>query len=102
MKKILILGVGLVGKVLSQKLKERYKVFGTYNHNEIKLNQVKLMKFEVKNPTQINSILDKITPNIIINCLRDDVNNQLQIINELIEYSQETQAHLFHVNSQCL
>lgn len=100
MKKILILGVtGLVGKALSQKLKDNYEVFGTYNRNETRLDQVNLIKFEVKNPTQINSILDEITPNIIINCLRGDFENQLQIMNELIEFSQKTQAHIYFMST---
>lgn len=54
MKKILILGVmGLVRKALSQKLKDNYEVFGAYNRNKIKLDQVRLIKFEVENQLQI-------------------------------------------------
>ncbi len=100
MEKILILGAsGLVGRALCKELRYEYKVYGTYNHNGVSIDNVDMIKFDIDNLIGISEILDKYKPNKIIISLRGDNKTQLQIINEVIKYSKETDSNIYFIST---
>ena len=81
MKKILILGgSGFIGNKLYKELNKFYKTFSTYNilDKNKKNNQFFYFKMEELN---LNIILNKIKPNIIISSLRGDFEIHEYVIN---------------------
>ena len=86
MKKILILGgSGFIGNKLYKELNKFYKTFSTYNilEKNKKNNQFFYFKMEELN---LNIILNKIKPNIIISSLRGDFEIQIKTHREIYTY----------------
>ena len=72
--KILILGAtGLIGSEVYRKLSIKNNVYGTYcdkiKIKKINYNKKKLLHFDVLNKAKLFKIIDKIKPNIVINCI---------------------------------
>ena len=65
MKVLVAGGAGLLGKELSEKLSEKYKIYSTYRSSKPskKIKNLKYLKVNLEN--QINL---KINPDVIINC----------------------------------
>jgi len=69
MEKLLIIGVsGLTGYKLAKLSSNKYKVFGTYNHRSIIIENCELYQLDKTNKKLTNSLLKKINPDVIVDC----------------------------------
>lgn len=71
---ILVLGAtGLIGSQVYRVLSKKNKVYGTYNNNnkikKIKYNKSKLFYFNASYKKNLIKIIDKIKPDLVINCI---------------------------------
>lgn len=100
MESVLILGSsGLVGRALCQRLKEKYKIYGTYNNRDFNIDGVTKIKFDLDNYQDISQILDNYKPDKIINCLNGDFKKQLNVVKELVNYSKQHNAYIYFVST---
>ena len=78
MNKILILGgSGFIGNKLYRELNKFYKTFSTYYNNTKNKENSHFYYFRMEE-LNINILLNRIKPNIIISCLRGDF--ELQVL----------------------
>lgn len=99
MKKILILGgSGFIGNKLYKELNKFYKTFSTYNilEKNKKNNQFFYFKMEELN---LNIILNKIKPNIIISSLRGDFEIQIKTHREIYTYVKNNNCKIIFLSS---
>lgn len=69
-KKLLILGIGgLTGSKLALLAKNNFNVFGTYYLRDPKFDFIKSMKLNITEIQKVREIIEKIKPEIIINCI---------------------------------
>jgi len=69
MKKLFIIGIGsLTGSKISQLAKNHFEIFGSYNLRDPKIEYVNSLKFDISKNESLEKILNKITPDVIINC----------------------------------
>ncbi len=86
--RILILGSsGFIGNILYKELLPYFDVYGTYRTSTPELNENKVMfHFDIETD-DVNLLLQKIQPNIIISCLRGDFKSQFEVHQDLINYT---------------
>lgn len=100
MESMLILGSsGLIGTALCQRIKDKYRIYGTYNNRDFNIEGINKIKFELDNYQEINNILDKYKPTKIINCLTGDFEKQLKIVKELVKYSKKNNAFVYIIST---
>lgn len=67
MKKVLIMGCsGFIGSHLSQKLKNRFNVYGTFYRTPPKISNVPAFRFRVMPNCQLDKLLDLVKPDVVI------------------------------------
>jgi len=88
LNKILILGAsGFIGHRIYKELLPYFDVYGTYCSKNIEFDENQILyQFDVANDT-IESILEEVSPNIIISCIRGDYNSQLKVHKQLVEFT---------------
>ena len=69
MDKLLIIGVsGLTGYNLAKLSIGDFELYGTYNNRPIEINQCKVYQLNKSNKEKTISLIEKINPNIVIDC----------------------------------
>jgi len=69
MDKLLIIGVsGLTGYNLAKLSVGDFELYGTYNNRPIEINQCKVYQLNKSNKEKTISLIEKISPNIVIDC----------------------------------
>jgi len=69
MQKVLVTGAsGFLGYNWCKLINKKFKVFGIYNNNNIKIKDANLIKCNLDNKNRTEKILNLIKPNIIIHC----------------------------------
>lgn len=88
MKTILILGAsGFTGNEIYKELSNKFDVYGTYFTQSRKYEtDDRMIKFDISISSDIDKILEKVRPQIIIWCLRGNFNQQLIVHKEVVEY----------------
>lgn len=111
--KVLILGsTGMLGHILSDYLTKLNK-YDIYNLSRSSCNQNKLFLCDVTNKKNLKKIINKISPEIVINCigiLNEDANEnpkEANFINSilpnfLIEISKSLKFKLIHISTDCV
>lgn len=99
MNNILILGgSGFIGYSLYKDLSPFFKTFGTYNSNiNFKTNK-HFFKYDIEKDN-IEKLLTKIKPSIIISSLRGPFENQITLHNLLISYSKKFNFKLIFLSA---
>ena len=99
LKKILILGAsGFIGNSIQKELSKYYNTFGTYCTNKL---------FKIKNNFQyyditssdINNIIIRVKPNLIISCLKGPFSFQIKTHESLIKYVKKNNCRIMFISS---
>tara|TARA_B100001778_G_scaffold60113_1_gene46755 strand:+ start:258 stop:1079 length:822 start_codon:yes stop_codon:yes gene_type:complete len=99
MNKILILGgSGFIGNKLYRELNKFYKTFSTYNNNTKNKENSHFYYFRMEE-LNINILLNKIKPNIIISCLRGDFELQVLTHREICNYVKSSNCKIVFLSS---
>lgn len=89
MNRILILGgSGLVGKAVINEMSNdsKFDIYATYYRGQTVLDKNKSCKLNIENEEEIENILKKLSPNIVISCLRGIFDKQLILHKKVAEY----------------
>lgn len=88
MKKILVLGAsGFAGNTIYKDLSRDFEVYGTYFSQREKYgNDIRMLKLDISVSNDIDVVLEKTKPQIIISCLRGNFNDQLLAHKKSVEY----------------
>ncbi|MCK4260408.1 MAG: sugar nucleotide-binding protein [Halanaerobiales bacterium] len=96
MSKLLILGAsGLVGKALIKELNKDFDVYGTYYSRKLDLLSDRTFKLDVNDLNSIKEILRKVSPELVISCLRGDFSEQLLVHTEVAKYLKDIDGKLY-------
>ena len=99
MIKILVLGgSGFIGNKLYKELNKFYKTFSTYNFNTRNKENSNFLYFRMEE-LNINILLNKIKPNIIVSCLRGDFELQVSTHREIYNYVKENNCKIIFLSS---
>ena len=99
MNKILILGgSGFIGNKLYRELNKFYKTFSTYNNKTKNKENSHFYYFRMEE-LNINILLNRIKPNIIISCLRGDFELQVLTHREICNYVKRFNCKIFFLSS---
>ncbi len=87
-KRILILGAsGFIGNTIYKELLPYFDTYGTYHTSSSAFEENQVMfPFDVEKE-DINVILEKVQPSIIISSLRGDYNSQIKVHQEIANYT---------------
>ncbi|MBI0577979.1 sugar nucleotide-binding protein [Neobacillus cucumis] len=100
MEKVLILGAsGLVGRALSDELKDGFDVYGTYSTTLPSLPVGKQFQLEVKQTDKLKEIIHAIKPSMVISCLRGDYDHQLKFHKELASELHNKDSRLYFIST---
>ena len=100
-KKILILGAsGFVGNLLYKELLSYFDVYGTYFRPNSFYNQNEVFfKFDTSKD-DVESLLNKIKPNVIISCLKGNLTDLIKVHKQLMAYTMVTpHCRLFFISN---
>jgi len=111
-KKIFVIGIGgLLGYNIAKKAQKKYKVYGSYNFRNPKLNFVNSFKLDLVDFEKTNHIIRKIQPNVIINaaaisnvdyCEKNQKECEkinVELVQNLTNLSQDLGTKLVHISS---
>lgn len=84
MKKMLILGAsGLIGRALIAECQNKFDIYGTYHSTQTTLPDEKQFQVHITQIEQLKQLIQTIKPDVIISCLRGDLDQQLFFHKEL-------------------
>jgi dTDP-4-dehydrorhamnose reductase len=100
MKKILILGAsGLVGRALTDELKDEFEVYGTYSSTLTSLPDGKQFKLDIQEINKLKEITRSMKPDYVISCLRGEFEQQLVFHKELAMELQKNDCRLYYFST---
>jgi len=98
-KNILILGgSGFIGNKLYKELNKFYNTFSTYNTSKKKIKNQQYLYFKMED-LNLNLLLKKIKPELIISCLRGDFEMQIITHKEITNYLTENNCKIIFLSS---
>ena len=99
MNKILILGgSGFIGYSLYKELSPYFKTFGTFYSNKNFKGNKHFFEYDIRN-SNVEKLLIKIKPSIIISSLRGPFDNQITLHHTLISYTKKFNFKLIFLSS---
>lgn len=93
MNRILILGAsGFIGNTIYKELLPYFDVYGTYHTSNLELEENQIMfQFDFEN-SGIETILEQVNPTYIISSLRGDYKSQLELHQQLVDYTSRNES----------
>lgn len=98
MNKTLILGgSGLIGKSIINEMSKlnNFQIYSTYYNNILQVNNCESFKFDIQDLNNMDKILKKLQPQIVISCLRGKFDKQLTLHTKVAEYLKENGGRLY-------
>jgi dTDP-4-dehydrorhamnose reductase len=98
MFKILMLGgSGLIGKAIVSEMNKynQFDTYSTYFQNPISFNENRSFKLNLEDEDNIDSILNTLNPQIVVSCLRGNLNKQLILHIKTAEYLKKNDGKLY-------
>lgn len=100
MRTALILGAsGLVGKAVTNEFKDAFDLFGTYSTSTTHLPKEKQFRLDVHEVDRLQRMMRAIKPDIVISCLRGDLEQQLSFHKALAAELVNTHSSVYFLSS---
>ncbi|MBO9131484.1 sugar nucleotide-binding protein [Bacillus sp. 165] len=100
MKKVLILGAsGLIGRAIIEEFARDYDIYGTYNQSSIALPLDKQFQLKVDQQVELEHILQRVQPDIVISSLRGEFQQQQKFHQHLVSLLRLTDARLYFLST---